>query len=101
MSDLIELNFRNARKQAEVLERLAQRLKTISEREYEEDVETVCQCWKGENAEILVKKMRDFQKTLSKSARDLDRAGKTVCKIAKTSYDADRTAEAIARIFTG
>ena len=33
MSDLIELNFRNARKQAEVLERLAQRLKTISESE--------------------------------------------------------------------
>lgn len=101
MSDKIELDFRNARRQAEILEELAQKLKRLSGNEYGDDVETVRRCWQGENADILVKKMQDFQKTLDKSARDLDRAGKAVYKIAKTSYDADRTAEAIARIFIG
>lgn len=101
MAESIELDFRNARRQAEALERLAQRMKTIADNEYAGDVETLQRCWKGENAEILTKKMRDFQKTLHKTAGDLERAGKTVYEIAKRNYDADQAAAAIVRVFTG
>ena len=87
--DTIEMDFRNAKRQADELEQIAQNLKTLSEGRAQTCLFEVAASWKGENASAFCKKGAAACSHIQNSANDLKNAADALRRIAANLYEAE------------
>lgn len=95
--DTIEMDFRNAIRQADELEQVAQNLHMLADGEIQACLSKVAANWKGENAAAFCKKGAIVGNQIKNSASDLKNAAETMRKIAHNLYEAEKKNYEIAR----
>lgn len=93
----IEFDFKKALKQASELERIADRIGTISRKNMQDTLQNVSGGWKGENAEIYLKKGEQLSEKIYTTADDLRQTAADIKAIAKKIYEAEMRALSIAK----
>ncbi len=86
----IEMDFANARRQAEELEQIARHLDTLINSEYMSCFHGIAASWRGENADAFCKKGTAVGEHILRSATDLKNAAQTIRKIAENTYHAEK-----------
>lgn len=91
----IEMNFRQARAQAEKLEGIAGRLTNLITSEYAGAMQGISANWKGENADAYLKKGATLQEDMEQTAEALRGVAGEIRATAQRIYDAEMAAVAI------
>lgn len=92
----IEMNYRQALKQAEKLDTIANNIKHLSGTELRGSLQNISANWKGDNASLYLNKGSRLQETMNKTAGELHSVASDIRTIAKRVRDADIAALAIA-----
>lgn len=95
--DTIEMDFRNAIRQADELEQVAKNLHMLADDEIQACLSKVAANWKGENATAFCKKGAIVGNHISHSASDLENAAEAMRQIANNLYEAEKKNYEIAR----
>lgn len=95
--DTIEMDFRNAARQADELEQVAQNLYMIADDDVQACLSAVAANWKGENAAAFCKKGALVGNQIKNSAADLKNAAETMRELARNLYHAEKKNYEIAR----
>lgn len=95
--ETIEMDFKNANRQADELEQIAQDLVTLSEDHFQPWLAAVAASWKGDNASVFCKKGTAASDGLSASAADLQQIAAAIRQIAQNTYDAEKRSCEIAQ----
>lgn len=85
----IEMDFNLARKQADHLEELADRLRGLSDNKFGGTLNNISGNWKGENASLYLTKGQKLQTKMNKSSAELYQIASDIRLIAKRIYDAE------------
>ena len=98
----IQMNFDQAKRQAETLENVARNLTNMANGDYNTSLQTLGNNWTGENATKYLPKAGQLKSNILKSASDLNKTASAIRTIAKNIYDAEmenlrREEEAAAR----
>jgi WXG100 family type VII secretion target len=93
----IQMDFTKAKAQANQLEQIAQDIEKLANSDLEECMSGVATNWKGESATAYVKKGRQLEVEMRKSAKELRKIAQTIRKVAKNTYDAEKTAIIVAK----
>ena len=86
----IEMNFAEARRQAEELEQIAGSLNTLLNSSFQPCLRGIAAGWKGENAQVFCKKGAAVGENIAKSAQDLARVAETIRQMAENTYRAEK-----------
>lgn len=86
----IEMNYRNACKQAEELEQIAHNLNVLAEKDFEVYLLGIAAAWKGENSSVFCKKGYILQNDIKNSAEDLRKAAAAIRKISQNVYNTEK-----------
>lgn len=92
----IEMDFRAAMNQADKIDGIANRLKNLSNNDYRNTIQNISNAWKGDNADVYVKKSSTLIDKMNGTASKLADAADTIRRIAKNIYDAEMAAWEIA-----
>lgn len=92
----IEFNFRQASRQADKIEGIAERLGRLSSTEFGNTMQELSVGWKGENASQYLSKGSRLQKKMNGTVGELYSVASDIRKIAGRIYDAEMAALAIA-----
>lgn len=95
--DMIEMDFKNANRQADELEQIAQSLHTLSQDSFQPCLAAVAASWKGENASVFYKKGTAASDGLLVSAADLKQIAAAIRQMAQNTYDAEKRSCEIAQ----
>lgn len=87
----IEMDFQNAKKQADELEQIAQNLLMLAEQEFQTCLTGIAANWKGENAAAFCKKGAIVEDRIKNSALNLRKTAEVIRQTAKNTYDAEKT----------
>ena len=93
----IEMNFQQAKKQAEALEQLASRLDRLAGRDFAGTMQDVSNHWKGQNATQYLNKASILQSKMQTSAKSLNSIAASIRTAAKRMHDAELRAWQIAQ----
>lgn len=94
--DRIEMDFRQAKQQADQLEELAARLKDLAGKELQETMQGLSGAWKGESADSYMQKGKRLEENMSSTARKLEQIASTIRMTAQRVYEAEMRAREIA-----
>ena len=92
----IELDFRNAKRQADKLEQLAIELERLSSNKFDGTINDLSACWKGDNANAYLQKAYKLESDMKNTANDMRRTANQIRKTAKKIYDAEMYAKELA-----
>lgn len=92
----IEFDFRQAMRQADRIEEIAEKLTRLSGSKLESSLQNLSVSWKGENASAYLAKGSRLQKEMNQTAKGLQSAASDIRTVAKRLYDAEMAALAIA-----
>lgn len=92
----IEFDFRQAIRQADKIDELANNLNGLSNRKFAGSLQNLAAGWKGENASLYLAKGSSLQKKMNGTAGELHTVAADIRTIAKRLYDAEMAALAIA-----
>lgn len=93
----IEMDFANAKKQADELDGVAKNIEKMISNEYEPCMSSISANWKGDNAEAYVLKGNKLKEKIAKTATNLRKVAETIRTIAKNTYEAEKVAYEIAQ----
>lgn len=85
----IEMDFNMARRQADRLEELADKLRGLSENRFGGTLNNISGNWKGENATAYLSKGSKLQGKMNRSSSELYQIASDIRLIAKRIYDAE------------
>lgn len=94
----IEIDFANAVRQADELDRVAQDLSTLVDRQFHPCLQGISASWRGENATAFCRKGNAIGQNIARSVSDLRNAAETIRKIAQNIYNAEKTNYEIAQM---
>ncbi len=93
----IIMNFKRTRKEAAKLDEAADSLQQLADGEFEDSLQNVSAGWKGENADIFLKKGRLLKAEIMSTARQMRKTAGTIRSIAnrtfRTEMEALKTAQ--------
>ncbi len=92
----IEFDFRQAMRQADRIEEIADKLNRLSSSKLESSLQNLSVSWKGENASAYLAKGERLQGKMGQTAKGLQAAASDIRTVAKRLYDAEMAALAIA-----
>lgn len=93
----IEMDFRRAMAQADHVDQLAERLSSVSNKQFGGTLQNLSSGWKGDNANLYMQKGAKLQNKMNVSARDLHNTASDIRRAAKRLYAAEMAALAIAQ----
>ena len=93
----IEKDYKNATRQADELERIAQKLHALSQDSFQPCLAAVAASWKGETASVFCKKGTAALDSLLVSAENLRQIAAASRQIAKNTYEAEKRSCEIAQ----
>lgn len=93
----IYFDFQKALGEAGRIEDMADRLKRLSEKDFEGTLQSLSVNWKGENASAYLVKGERLQDKINGTGNDLRAVAADIRRIAKQIYDAEMAALEIAR----
>lgn len=86
----IEMDFANASRQADELDRIAQSLNNLVNNQFHSCLRGVASDWKGENAAAFCRKGNILEENIQKSVSDLKKTAATIRTIARNTYQAEK-----------
>ena len=95
--DTIEMDYKNAARQADELELIVQKLYALSQDSFQPCLAAVAASWKGETASVFCKKATAALDSLLASAENLKQIAAASRQIAKNTYDAEKRSCEIAQ----
>lgn len=93
----IEMDYKNATRQADELEQIAQKLHALSQDSFQPCLAAVAASWKGETASAFCKKGTAALDSLLASAENLRQIAAASRQIAKNTYEAEKRSCEIAQ----
>ena len=93
----IEMDLQKANSQAAQLERIAQRLYSLSYSKMDAVINDIGSNWDGVNAKSFCTKGRRLSHEVATSATNLRRIAEHIRIVARNTYEAEKRAEEIAR----
>ena len=92
----IEMDFRQAKQQAEELEELARSLEQLAERQFAGAMQEISVHWKGENANAYLQKGSRLEANMKATAKEIKKTATQIRSTAKKIYDAEMFAKRLA-----
>lgn len=92
----ITMNYRRANSAADELDELAEQLTKMAQSQMGDSLQDISNNWKGESAELFIRKGENLQQQIVNSAKKLKDTAAAVRKIAQTTRNADLQALEIA-----
>lgn len=92
----IEMNFRQAKLQADKLDQLASQLDHLASGQFGETMQNLSASWKGESANAYLQKGRRLESNMKKTADNLRNTARQIRTVAKKIYDAEMRAKQLA-----
>ena len=86
----IEMDFAEARRQAQELEQIAGNLNTLVNGTFQPCLRGIAAGWKGENAQVFCKKGAVVGEQIARSASDLRLVAETIRQMAENTYRAEK-----------
>ncbi len=96
----IEMDFANASRQADELDRIAQSLHNLVNSQFQSCLRGVASDWKGENASTFCQKGNKLGENMKQSVSDLKKTAVTIRTIARNTYLAEKRNFEIAQMRT-
>lgn len=93
----IKVDFIKAKRQAEEFEKIADQLRAIANGEIDGAMSGVSSGWKGDSADLFLKKGNKLKEDVIKTANQLDAAARTLRQNAQSIYNAEMRALEIAK----
>lgn len=93
----IQMDYRNAIKQADSLSEIARELKVTADSGLQECVSEISGSWTGDNASNYIKKCNLLKEKIVYSSDKLQKTASAIRKIAKNTYDMEMRALEIMR----
>lgn len=93
----IEFDFNQARKQAERLDDIADRLENLAKRQIESCNQEIPSYWRGKSASLFQQKQEEMKTNVLETAQDLRAQAEHIREIARRLYEAEMAALEIAR----
>ncbi len=91
----IRMDFIFCRQKADRLESLGRQLRRLANSGYGTSLQTLANCWEGENADNYFRKSRKLKEKMLETADELIRAAGTARTIARNTYNAEMRAKSI------
>ncbi|SDZ97443.1 WXG100 family type VII secretion target [Oribacterium sp. KHPX15] len=92
----IKMDFREARKQADELDEIADNLHNVAERDLEQAMTTLSSGWKGESASAYLVKVNKVKEKTNREVQDLHSIASDIRRTARIIYEAEMEAWRIA-----
>lgn len=96
----IEMEFQNARRQADELEQISKSLSMLADSSFQSCLAGIAAAWKGENAGAFCKKGNLVGNNVKNTAQDLKHVAETIREIAQNTYNAEKQNYEIAQART-
>ena len=96
----IEMEFQNARRQADELEQISKSLSLLADSSFQSCLAGIAAAWKGENAAAFCKKGNLVGNNVKNTAQDLKHVAETIREIAQNTYNAEKQNYEIAQART-
>ncbi len=96
----IEMEFQNARRQADELEQISKSLSMLADSSFQSCMAGIAAAWKGENAAAFCKKGNLVGNNVKNTAQDLKHVAETIREIAQNTYNAEKQNYEIAQART-
>ena len=93
----IEFDFQRAKAQAEKIDRIADRLRNLSQNDFDDSLQNLSAGWKGESASLYLQKGGALQDKIVNTASELYVVADDIRTIAKRIYEAEIAALKIAQ----
>jgi WXG100 family type VII secretion target len=92
----IEMDLKQAKKQANKLDDIANNISDLSNRKFENTLQNLSSSWKGGNASAYLNKGTKLQGQMNSTASELHSIASDIRRIAQRIYDAEMAALEIA-----
>lgn len=92
----IEMDFKQAIRQADKIDSIADRLSTLSGAKFEGSLQNLSACWKGENASLYLAKGSRLQGKMNGTVNELYAIARDIRTVARRLYNAEMAAWTIA-----
>ena len=96
----IEMEFQNARRQADELEQISKSLSMLADSSFQSCLAGIAAAWKGENAAAFCKKGNLVGNNVKNTAQDLKHVAETIREIVQNTYNAEKQNYEIAQART-
>ena len=96
----IEMEFQNARRQADELEQISKSLSMLADSSFQSCLAGIAAAGKGENAAAFCKKGNLVGNNVKNTAQDLKHVAETIREIAQNTYNAEKQNYEIAQART-
>ena len=93
----IEFDFQRAKEQAEKIDKIADRLRRISQNDFGNSLQNLSAGWKGESASLYLQKGSALQEKIEATANALYGVAEDIRTIARRIYEAEMAALEIAQ----
>lgn len=93
---MIKFDIRKARRQAEAIEETAESLSRMTRNQYADTMQCVQGSWKGENAELYLKKAARLQEKMENTSRQLNATAQAIRNAARAVELAEQAAVQLA-----
>lgn len=99
----IELDFQNAKRQADKLDELAQKLERLAKNQWDGTLLNLSEQWRGNNATVYLRKGMQLENDMAASAKKMRLTASKIRSTAKKIYDAEIYAKKLAenRVYRG
>lgn len=94
--DGIYIDFNQAKREADAIEELADRMRGRVILDFDESMEAVAGCWKGENAAAYLRKGEAMREHLLQTAEDIQAVADSVRNTARILFEAEEKAKQMA-----
>lgn len=92
----IKMDFSKAYAEAERLDRIADKLKTLATKKMEQSMMNLSYAWTGANSRLFLQKESQLQKNVEETAKEIYRVASDIRTIARRVYEAEMRAYEIA-----
>lgn len=93
----IQFDFNEARRQANKLDDIAQKLRSLAKKQIENSIDEIPSFWTGKSANLFVTKQNEMKQNIINTARELEEQADNIRKIAQLIYEAEQRALEIAQ----
>lgn len=94
--EAIEFNYRRTLAQADSIDVIANSLKKLSEKEFQDTLQNLSANWKGENASLYLSKGNLLQEKMNTTVKELSSVASNIRTIAERIRNAELAALALA-----
>ncbi len=92
----IKMDFREAKKQADELDEIAENLRNVANRDLEQAMSVLNSGWKGNNATLYLEKVNRVKEETNREVKDLQNIASDIRRTARIIYEAEMEAWRIA-----